>query len=199
MRPRFVLAVFFLLVLSTSLAQAQSNIVPWMSGNFLGNEFNVGWTSPNGQEFFSMDFNPAWSDFNWTTTCYDQWDCYSYATAEATGGSVSGALYNHFDTPNPTLIATFSGAVTGGSALQVQWTSYGGWYTWQNQYWYSYEGFWSNGFRTIGTAYSADGDDVYPFGSYTMTTTTPEPSGLVLLGTGLVPMLAILRRKLLRG
>ena len=126
-KPLLIIAILAASFLCTTLAQAQSNIVPWMTGTFQGGLFWVGMFSPDGLSTFNLNFNPVVGDLNWITTCYDQWSCYSYANAAITGGTVNGDLYN-----GQTLIATFSGAVTGGSVFEQQWTSWPDWHNWEN-------------------------------------------------------------------
>ena len=113
---------------------------------------------------------------------------------------------------------SYSGSMNGGITASVGSLSFAGsflngssygdgyfltdptYYFYESELYLPFRGTWSNGWYSTGTLGSdivnVDGF-VESFSTLNITTMTPEPSTLALFGTGVVPMILALRRKLL--
>jgi len=146
-----------------------------------------------GESIFSLSFNPTIPDHELNWTCFDLgYYCYGTAGGSITGGTATGTVY-HFDGTNYIPQAYFSGSISGGMFDKLSWNLYGTDYYW-DKYWYDFSGTWTNGWITKGSGYSSPSSDGN-IGEFTITTTTPEPGTLGLLGLGIVGFYSRLRRK----
>ena len=96
-----------------------------------------------------------------------------------------------------TLQATFTGQITGGGATRFEqhcpddicltyfFETFGA----------DFSGTWSNGWRTVGFSEGTFGSDSTPTGLFFLTTYTPEPGTLTLIGLGIAGLSARLRRR----
>jgi len=171
---------------------AQASTVPWMTGDFASTYIDgltFSGISPDGLLQFQMSLIPTTEDLTWNWTCDDLGlSCFGEASGLITGGMAIGDIYYSSDSG---VFATFTGSIVGGSVYE--WMSFGnGWISWQNYYWYDFAGTWTNGFSTIGSAYtstSSGGNSGY----YHLTTVTPEPGTLLMLGSGVLGLAGVVR------
>jgi hypothetical protein len=191
----------FLFFLSFSLpAQADSAIVPWLSGGFAspGALFSVSGTWQDFQ--WHMDFSPNLPDMTVTWSCDDVY-CEGWGGGFITGGTGYGEIWS---SSLNTLLATFTGELSAGGAFREaghcvvldQCQSYT-----FDQYSFQFSGLWSNGWYTVGSDYAFDFEsywngtyDSNVLGWFTLTTQTPEPATLTLIGVGLAGAYVRLRR-----
>jgi hypothetical protein len=128
--------------------------------------------------------------------------CTSSPCSESYSGTfVGGTISMYLNDPGPpSLIATItSGSYSGYNQIPC---FYPYCYAYDGQT-INFTGQWANGWTTVGTLSAGFDDSVAgnpAFGSLTMTTTAPsavpEPSGMTLLGTGMVLVVASLRLRL---
>ena len=181
---------------------SQAGIVPWMSGYFYApvlDPFTTGyWNSPDGTLGFQLSFSPVVGDLTWTYSC-DPSSSYCPSRGDGlgpvAGGDVTGGLY-HFDGKSYILEATYTGSIIGGSA-EEQWWYDNGSKRYYNQYWYDFSGSWTNGWVTVGSGYSSEYSEAY-FGYFNLMTTTPEPSTLLTLSTGLLGLAGLASKRMFR-
>ena len=150
----------------------------------------------NGQlGLLAYDGNVTWDV---SITC-DTDTCYKSAVGNFASGPLTIDVGNY----------VFSGEITGGTASA--------WGSSPIEYYQECEdvfinclsadtedvyfvGRWNNGWWSEGESYSAYSWDgpLYDWGTLNMTTYTPEPSSMVLVGSGILGLAGVLRRKLLR-
>jgi len=186
-----ILAIILICLVATIPAQA-GNTIPWMTGTFPnGGAYSNfgGGTSPDGKWWFGMSFSPTiqYPDLNWT--CADVSSCYGYGYSSITGGTVTGNLY---DTTSWIQVASFSGFITGGTFFAQAWGPV--WPEYWDQAWFDFSGAWTNGLSTTGYDYTTNSIDAAG-GWFTITTVTPEPGTIGLVGLGIVGLYSRLRRR----
>ena len=200
-----VLSLFFL----TSLvilcfpipAQANSTIVPWLSGSFAspGNLFSVDGTFQDYQ--WNLLLVPNLPDMTVTWSC-DVTSCEGYGGGFYSGGAAYGEIWS---ISLNSLLFTFTGEIGPGGAFREAGhcipVDACPSYTF-DQYYVNFTGFWSNGWYTVGTDNAIDFESDWGgahqsnvSGWFSMTTTTPEPATLTLVGVGLAGLFVRLRRK----
>jgi hypothetical protein len=195
-RKRAVALLFFLsLIVSFALPVNADSTVPWLSGSFAspGVLFSVTGTWEDYQ--WQLDLYPALPDMTVTWFC-DETYCEGYGGGFITAGSASGEISS---ISLGTQLASFTGTIYSGGAFREaaycippnQCLSYT-----YDQYYVSFTGLWSNGWYTVGNDYATDfeGYESDVLGFFNITTQTPEPATLTLLGAGLVSVLLRVRR-----
>ena len=153
--------------------------------------------SPDGQWLFDFSLTVE-EQLNWSWECGNG-VCTRYGGGPVTGGTAVGNLYQ-WNGGNPLPYATFTGWVTGGGVEKVElWVS--GYMTAYNyQYHYGFVGVWSNQWHTSGSVYGWNTWSGYgepgPGGSwFDITTQTPEPGTIIMLGSGLLMFAKTLLKK----
>ena len=181
-------------------AQASSTTIPWMTGSFFGQGSFVlfpGVTSPDGQWFFNMETAVVEGKTVGEYECGNGM-CTFYGFAPITGGTADGNLY-HWNGSSFDPFATFTGWVTGGGVDKTEVYTGDVLTQYNHQYRYDFVGAWSNQWHTSGSVYTWgiwDGINDPGGGSYfDVTTQTPEPGTILLLGSGLLGLAGVIRTK----
>jgi len=191
-----ILALTTVCLAVTSPAQA-SVVVPWMTGDFSSPDNAFGFNSTGisyANKFFNMSFTVNVIGYNPSWCAYEDY-CHGFASGTITGGNVTGNLYSNWLGQNQTLDATFKGWVTGGEVIG-EYTSYQDYYWEWRQYSYTFYGVWTNGLATSGSANTSWSTDYWYHGTYSiLTTSTPEPTSIALVGTGIMGLWSGLRRR----
>jgi len=171
-----------------------------LSGSFSnpGALFSVSGTWQDYQ--WQMDFSPNLPDMTVTWSCDENY-CEGWGGGGIAGGAASGQVWS---LSLNTLLYTFSGAIFGGSASREaghcvvldECPSYT-----YDQYSFEARGLWSNGWSTVGSDYATDFESYWNgtyesdlLGLFTLTTQTPEPCTLTLIGVGLTVLYARVKR-----
>jgi hypothetical protein len=192
--------LWFSLVLVSCLAfcapaQADST-VPWLTGSFAspGVLFSVTGTWEDYQ--WQLDLFPALPDMTVTWSC-DETYCEGWGGGAYSGGAAYGQIWS---ISLNTVLFTFSGEILEGGAFREAaycippntCASYT-----YDQYYVNFKGLWSNGWNTVGNDYATDfeGYESDVLGWFSLTTQTPEPATLTLLGAGIMGVAARLRKR----
>ena len=205
-----LLRIMLVLVLVCSVLPKAyaSDTVPWLTGNFTLTCFAGSCSGGDGSGVSSfqpppygqMVFSPP-PNLPYTYSCercddpaYGTWE-WDYA-GSAIGGAVgfSGVQLQYSD---PAL--GFNGWMTGGSV--TGWVEDFG--TMLNtdpiNQWYldfTFRGVWDNGWWSVGTANMSTDSTGDAWGTVEMTTYTPEPGTFALLGSAILGVAGVLRRRL---
>jgi hypothetical protein len=187
-----IIAIFLFCIGASSPAQAGNITVPWMTGDFpASNAFGVGSCLNGGPLCFELSFSPDIGNVNMIWECTsDGLQCYGYGSGPITGGAATGALTYWNGTTNIPQ-ATFTGTVLddGGYVFYQSWT---GIFNQEfDQYFYDFAGTWSNGSVTFGSVRSYFNSDAAPpeQGDYSLTTYSPEPGTITLVGLGIAGLI----------
>ena len=174
-------------------ARADATIVPWLTGFFPSTDgFATGITSADS--FAIIQAAPDLPVITVDLQCDDLGICVGQGSAPITGGSVSGQMWS---ISTGALQATFTGRVTGGNASRYEQhcpddiclTFFD--YAFHDDF----IGTWSNGWHTVGFSEGTFGSDTTASGLFYLTTYTPEPATLTLIGVGLAGVYMRLRRR----
>lgn len=209
------ISVLVLCVLTTNLAQA-GNTVPWLTGTFTGG----GWTGGMYCVFTAQSAEPGrpaygasgyvslqnQSSLSLDATVDNYTTFYDHYQSGIDGIGIPWCIYTYTGTVDGTLSASvgslsFSGTFLNGSSAGDSFDEYQG-LSYHEYLDFTFQGTWDNGWYSTGHALfwkTTDGGYIAGFTSLEITTITPEPSTFALLGTGLFPVIGVLRRKLLRG
>ncbi len=130
--------------------------------------------------------------------------CSSYPCGVSWSGTFVGGIMNmSIDTDAPTFTATITGGSYSGDQGGLE--PYYPWYSYGDEQTFTFTSApWGDDWTSTGTftgGFGGDGALFSGFGTLSMTTTTapttvPEPGGITLLGTGMVLVVASLRRRL---
>ena len=171
-------------------ARANSTTVSWLSGTFTGSEAMFGVDGSWQDYSWQLMFLPDLPDMSGTWYCDEYLFCENSGSAVITGGHGRGAFWSS----NGTQFAEFTGKVLGG---WVTWQRYdtadNGYYDYW-EFFMSVRGVWSNGWVTTGTA-TAWETSGRPLTQLDITTTTPEPATLTLIGVGIAGVYMRIRRR----
>jgi hypothetical protein len=125
-----------------------------------------------------------------------EWCTFSYSGLG--GGAITGSV------GSLSFTGTFENGSSWGESSMTNGQLGGNIYYFDSSFDLSFQGIWSNGWNSTGVL-SGYGNvcfsesDCYPGHAWVdITTMTPEPPSLALLGAGLFPIISALRRKLLR-
>lgn len=196
--PKLVLGLFaFILVFGLFFpigARADSTTVPWLTGTFMSPVELFGVENTSGDYFWWLSFSPKLPDMSGTWYCPEFGGfCENSGSGLITGGTGHGEIWS---SSKDVLLATFTGNVLSG---RVIWdnvcSSYcpiPDWY--YNVYSFRFSGEWSNGWLTAGSDFAEDVSGS-SLATFDMTTTTPEPGTLTLIGMGLAGAYVRLRRR----
>ena len=135
------------------------------------------------------------------------WTCDEHYREGWGGGNLSGgAAYGQISSISlNTQLYSFTGEIFSGTASReaghcVVWGECPS-YTY-DQYYVNFKGLWSNGWYTVGSDYATDLESDWNgtresdvLGWFTVTTNTPEPATLTLLGAGISGVAARLRKR----
>jgi hypothetical protein len=197
---RIVLLSVLALVLSSVVTPANlvAGNITWATGVFSSDlPFYVEIFSPDGLWDFNVSVNApqyvVWGPWICGQTC--ERDGAGYFLA----GTASGDL-SYWNGSAWILQATFSGVVpAGGSINDIECLGCAPTLAWDYEYYYSFYGAWTNQWQTDASVYAWDRGGyccVSPGGEFTLTTSTPEPGTLFMLGSGVLGLAGIVRRKL---
>jgi hypothetical protein len=190
--------------------------VPWLTGTFDVLSFgpNPGF-GENSAYFYvpPIGVGPAVGSMSFTppanlphtsfTYCYAWNNCSWYTTFTTWDGSAVGGTTNFVagTEPDDTFL-TMAGWMTDGGIQGREVVSCTPFCAYAERNWafsYTFRGVWSNGWWSEGyVTVGLFGDELAASGVLEMTTHTPEPGTLGLIGAGLVPVCSILRRRLHR-
>ncbi len=178
----WLFTVLALCLATPDLAQAGNITVPWMTGYFRNDAsaFDVWGFSPDGQ-YFLIDFSLVTADPTLIWDCDEYGFCYGQGWASMTSGTTYGSLW---DRPGGKLEASFTGSMLAGGVYEQVWKADWEYLVWL-QYSYDFAGVWTNSWQTFGTGYGSVANDAIPYGYFTLTTNTPEPATITLIGLGL--------------
>jgi len=192
-----VLSSFAILLALFSIAfvpTAKADTVPWLTGLFpSGDGFSMGTTF--GDSFANIFVSPDLPVITVDWQCNDLGICIGHGSAPITSGGADGQIWS---ISLGTLQATFTGHVTGGTAfLDEQYCPDDICLTYFDEGFHAdFSGTWSNGWHTVGFAEGTFGSDTTSNGLFYLTTYTPEPATLMLLGLGIAGLSMRLRRRL---
>jgi len=150
-----------------------------------GGSFGSASSDIDGTMFGSPDLTGGWitysgnvTNFVSTTFC-DEGICFVIFTGDLNSGSVSFGDSSY----------AFQGQITGGTITGSYYVSFGAFYETDV---FSFTGAWNNGYQGVGGVGIIDvagGND----GSFSVSTTTPEPGTIVMFGSSLVGLFGVLR------
>ena len=130
-----------------------------------------------------------------TWYCYETY-CEGYGGGPITGGAAYGQISS---ISLNTVLYSFTGEIYSGGASReaghcIPWDECSS-YTF-DQYYVNFTGLWSNGWYTEGNdnAFDFEGYESVVMGFFNITTQTPEPATLTLLGAGIIGLAGYLRR-----
>jgi len=174
-------------------AQADATIVPWLTGFFPSSDgFSTGTTF--GDSFVMITASPDLPVITVDLQCNELGICVGEGFAPITGGSAGGQMWS---ISKGTLQATFTGQVTGGYAWRYEQhcpddicLTF-----WDYAFHDDFSGTWSNGWHTTGFSQGFFGSDTSGDGLFYLTTYTPEPATLTLIGVGLAGVWVRVRRR----
>jgi hypothetical protein len=164
-------------------ARADSTTVSWLTGTFVGTVDMFGVTSNSGDYSWWLSFSPQLPDMSGNWYCDENGFCENSGSGTITSGTGYGEIWS---SSKGVLLATFTGKVLSGwvtwvehCSLYCQYPLYN-----YNEYYFQVAGDWSNGWLTAGSDFTtaASGNSLATFD---ITTTTPEPATLTLVGMGL--------------
>jgi hypothetical protein len=193
-----VLSLFFLIpliILSVAIPAHADSTVPWLTGGFAspGVLFSVTGTWQDYQ--WQLDLFPVLPDMTVTWSC-DETYCEGYGGGPITGGAAYGQISS---ISLNTVLYSFTGEIYSGGAFREaaycipidRCPSYT-----FDQYYVNFKGLWSNGWYTEGSdaAIDFEGYESDVTGWFDITTQTPEPATLTLLGAGIIGLAGYLRR-----
>lgn len=211
MRSRMALLFRLLLIIAVCCATVAiahaDNTIPWLTGNFsipdyIHGDFSIG--QING--YINFGYVPVdLSGDEWCSPGPPYWSCtYStkgnWTTTLMMGLENNGQYYTLF-------AGSTSGSYSGSGEVACldfpACTVYEGGYQEYDEF--SFSGGWNNGWISVGELSGnwSDfctpecGDNAGWSGGGSMVTTTPEPSGIALFGSGILGFAGILRRKFL--
>ena len=193
--------LLFLLFLSFPLPARADSTVPWLTGSFgnFGGLFSVSGTWDDYQ--WNLALFPNLPDMTVTWSC-DANFCQGYGGGAFTGGAAYGEIWS---SSLNSLLYTFTGEILAGGAFREaghcvvldQCPSYT-----YDQYYINFKGLWSNGWSTVGSDYATDFESDWNgshqsnvLGWFSITTNTPEPATLTLIGVGLAGVYVRVRRR----
>jgi hypothetical protein len=187
---------FAILVILFSIAvapPAKADIVPWLTGFFPSSDgFSMG--TSFGDSFVNIIVSPDLPVITVSWQCDDLGICVGQGSAPITGGSADGGMWSD---STGTLLATFTGHVTGGGASRYeQFCPDDICLTYFDYAFHAdFSGTWSNGWHTVGFAEGTFGSDTSDSGLFYLTTYTPEPATLTLVAAGLAGVYCRMRRR----
>ena len=200
---RLFVVTFFCLTLP--ICALASSTIPWMTGSFPGGgtfELFPGVTSPDGQWMFDLRTTVVEGQTQGSLECGGG-ICQFDGFAPITGGTARGDIYrwngSSFDP-----FASFTGWVMGGGVAKTEvYDFFGTLLQFNYQYHYGFAGVWSNQWQTSGSVYGWtiwDGNGPPPEpgtgGSwFDITTQTPEPGTIMLLGSTFIGLAKVIRQK----
>jgi hypothetical protein len=173
---------------------AKADIVPWLTGFFPSTDgFSMGTTF--GDSFANIVVSPDLPVITVDWQCNDLGICVGQGSAPITSGGADGQIWS---VSLGTLQATFTGHVTGGAAVRYEQycpddicLTY-----FVESFHADFSGTWSNGWHTVGFGEGTFGSDTTGSGLFYLSTYTPEPTTLTLLGLGIAGLGMRLRRRL---
>ena len=191
-----VLSSFAILLALFSIAfvpTAQADIIPGLTGFFPSTDgFSMGTTF--GDSFANIVVSPDLPVITVDWQCNDLGICVGHGSAPITSGGADGQIWSN---SLGTLQASFIGHVTGGTAgRDEQYCPDDICLTYFDESFHAdFSGTWSNGWHTVGFAEGIFGSDTTGGGLFYLTTYTPEPTTLTLLGLGIAGLGMRLRRR----
>ena len=185
--------VVILVILFAFAPHANADIVPWLTGFFpSGDGFSMG--TSFGDSFALVAVSPDLPVITVDWQCDNLGVCVGHGSAPITSGSADGQIWS---ISMGTVQATFTGHITGGIATRDEQycpddicLTY-----WFDTFHADFSGTWSNGWHTVGFSEGTIGSDSTPTGLFYLTTYTPEPGTLTLIGLGIAGLSARLKRR----